>query len=64
MYATAYEIIEKNLSKKDTELLLPIMLQSFEKLKDNHPLKSQTGPAMRNDTRVMKKHLALSLTPT
>jgi hypothetical protein len=35
------------------------MLQSFEKLKDNHPLKSQTGPAMRNDTKVMKKHLAI-----
>jgi predicted short-subunit dehydrogenase-like oxidoreductase (DUF2520 family) len=59
MYATAYEVIEKNLSKKDTELLVPIMLQSFEKLKDNHPLKSQTGPAMRNDTKVMKKHLAI-----
>lgn len=59
MYVSAYEIIENNLSKKDTELLLPIMLQSFKKLKDNHPIKSQTGPAMRNDTKVMKKHLAL-----
>jgi len=59
MYVTAYEIIERNLSKKDSELLLPIMLQSFEKLKDNHPLKSQTGPAMRNDIKVIKKHLAL-----
>ncbi len=59
MYVTAYQIIEKNLSKKDTELLQPIMLQSFEKLKNNHPLKSQTGPAMRNDTKVMKKHLVI-----
>ena len=35
------------------------MSQSFDKLKDNHPLKSQTGPAMRNDIKVIKKHLAL-----
>lgn len=59
MYVAAYEIIENNLSKKDSELLQPIMSQSFDKLKDNHPRKSQTGPAMRNDTKVMKKHLAL-----
>jgi predicted short-subunit dehydrogenase-like oxidoreductase (DUF2520 family) len=32
MYVSAYEIIENNLSKKDTELLLPIMQQSFQKL--------------------------------
>jgi predicted short-subunit dehydrogenase-like oxidoreductase (DUF2520 family) len=59
MYVTAYEIIENNLSKKDSELLQPIMSQSFDKLKDNHPIKSQTGPVMRNDTKVIKKHLAL-----
>lgn len=59
MYVAAYEIIENNLSKKDSELLQPIMSQSFDKLKDNHPRKSQTGPAMRNDTKVIKKHLAL-----
>ena len=59
MYVSAYEIIENNLSKKDSELLQPIMSQSFDKLKDNHPRKSQTGPAMRNDIKVIKKHLAL-----
>lgn len=59
MYVSAYEIIETNLSKKDTELLLPIMQQSFQKLQTVHPSKAQTGPAMRNDKLVMKKHLQL-----
>ena len=59
MYVSAYELIENNLSKKDTELLLPIMQQSFQKLQTIHPKKAQTGPAMRNDKLVMKKHLQL-----
>lgn len=59
MYVSAYEIIEKNLNKKDTELLHPIMLQSFQKLQKIHPRKAQTGPAMRDDVIVMKKHFAL-----
>jgi len=59
LYVSAYEIIENNLSKNDTELLLPIMRQSFQKLETIHPKKAQTGPAMRNDKIVMKKHLQL-----
>lgn len=59
MYVAAYNIIEKNLSKKDTELLHPIILQSFHKLHKTHPKKTQTGPAMRDDAVVMKKHVAL-----
>lgn len=59
MYVAAFELLENNLSKKDTELLLPIMQQSFQKLKTVHPKKAQTGPAMRNDKLVMKKHLQL-----
>lgn len=59
MYVSAYELIENNLSKKDTELLLPIMQHSFQKLQIVHPKKAQTGPAMRNDKLVMKKHLQL-----
>lgn len=59
MYVSAYEIIETSLSKKDTDLLLPIMQHSFQKLQNVHPKKAQTGPAMRNDKLVMKKHLAL-----
>lgn len=59
MYVSAFEIIENNLSKKDTELLMPIMQHSFQKLQKVHPVKAQTGPAMRDDKLVMKKHLNL-----
>lgn len=59
MYVAAYDVIENNLSKKDTELLLPIMQHSFQKLQIVHPKKAQTGPAMRNDKLVMNKHLQL-----
>ena len=59
MYVSAYEIIENSLSKNDTDLLLPIMQHSFQKLQKVQPKKAQTGPAMRNDKSVMKKHLDL-----
>lgn len=59
LYVTAFELIEKSLSKKDTSLLAPIMLQSFRKLESIHPKQAQTGPAMRHDNVVMKKHLNL-----
>lgn len=59
MYVSAYDIIESKLSKKDTKLLLPIMQQSFQKLQSISPKMAQTGPAMRNDKLVMKKHLDL-----
>lgn len=59
LYVSSYEIIENNLGKKDTELLLPIMRHSFQKLEHVHPKKAQTGPAMRHDQTVMKKHLSL-----
>ena len=59
MYVSAYELIENNLSRKDTQLLLPIMQHSFQKLQTVQPKKAQTGPAMRNDKLVMKKHLEI-----
>lgn len=59
MYVSAYQIIENNIGKKDTDLLLPIMQHSFQKLEKIHPVKAQTGPAMRDDKLVMKKHLDL-----
>ncbi|MES2132500.1 MAG: DUF2520 domain-containing protein, partial [Bacteroidota bacterium] len=59
LYAAAFDFIEAHVSKKDTALLKPIMLQSFLKLESLSPKQAQTGPAMRNDQVVMKKHLAL-----
>ncbi len=59
LYASAFELVENNLSKKDTGLLKPIMQQSFNKLQTLRPKQAQTGPAMRHDKVVMKKHLDL-----
>ncbi len=59
LYDSAFRIIEKNLSKKDTQLLLPLMKQAFGKLTHLSPKHAQTGPAMRHDNVVIKKHLEL-----
>lgn len=59
MYVSAYQIIENHVGKNDTDLLMPIMQHSFHKLQNVHPRYAQTGPAMRNDKLVMKKHLNL-----
>lgn len=59
LYAAAFDLVEQELSKKDTELLKPIMQQSFNKLQTLSPRQAQTGPAMRNDRLVMNKHLGL-----
>lgn len=59
MYVVAYEIIEKNLTRRDTALLFPLMKQSFHKLENVHPLMAQTGPAKRQDKTVMQKHASL-----
>lgn len=59
LYAIAYQLVENSLSKKDTELLQPLMTQSFHKMLKLSPLKSQTGPAKRGDIVTINKHLKL-----
>ena len=59
LYHAAFSLIETTLSKKDSNLLLPMMAQSFHKLSIMTPKQAQTGPAMRKDTVVIKKHLEL-----
>jgi len=59
LYAAAFGFVEANLNKKDTALLYPLMKEAFAKLAKLSPKQAQTGPAMRHDTVVMKKHLAL-----
>jgi predicted short-subunit dehydrogenase-like oxidoreductase (DUF2520 family) len=39
--------------------LLPILQQTVEKLDVQSPLHAQTGPALRRDTVIMEKHVAL-----
>lgn len=57
LFVSAFDLIEKQVGVKETSLLRPILWQSLQKLQTLHPKQAQTGPAMRNDKRVMKKHL-------
>jgi predicted short-subunit dehydrogenase-like oxidoreductase (DUF2520 family) len=50
-YLTAQEI--------DTDLLLPIIEETLQKIHTAPPSKVQTGPAARGNREIIKKHLAL-----
>jgi predicted short-subunit dehydrogenase-like oxidoreductase (DUF2520 family) len=41
------------------KVLLPIVEETVENLKTQSPLKSQTGPASRNDKQILSNHIAL-----
>ena len=43
----------------DVELLDPILKETFSKITEIGAADSQTGPALRDDTETMQKHLDL-----
>ena len=54
-------VLGKKISKEsnfDFSLLLPLIQKTFSQI-DNNPLKLQTGPAVREDKKVMGKHLEI-----
>jgi predicted short-subunit dehydrogenase-like oxidoreductase (DUF2520 family) len=55
MYHTAQEICIQN--DVPFELLLPLIKETAAKIQDLSPLDAQTGPARRNSTGTLKKHL-------
>ena len=38
---------------------MPLLKETFQKLKKLNPKDSQTGPAIRNDSKTISKHLKL-----
>lgn len=44
-------------NKIDFNILKPLISETFEKIKNNTPYNVQTGPALRNDKNILKKHL-------
>ena len=56
-----YSIGEELLLEKglDFDLLKPLILETADKVVAHSPQSSQTGPAIRNNTNVINKHLAL-----
>ena len=54
MYGIAYQIFKENYL--EWSLIFPLLENTLEKAKQNNPTLVQTGPAMRNDITIMKKH--------
>ncbi len=56
-----YAIAEELLREKgiDFEILQPLILETASKAAYQSPVLSQTGPAIRNDTAIMDKHLSM-----
>ena len=57
LFALAEEFCVKE--QIDFALLLPLLQETVSRLKWGSPALSQTGPAMRNDTGTIEKHLQL-----
>ncbi len=57
MFAIAEEILNKH--QIDFKILMPLIEETLRKIKLNSPGKILTGPAARNDTGTIKKHLEL-----
>jgi predicted short-subunit dehydrogenase-like oxidoreductase (DUF2520 family) len=55
MYTISDEILSK--SNIDFKLLLPLINQTVRKLENNKPSNVQTGPAKRDDKKVINAHL-------
>jgi predicted short-subunit dehydrogenase-like oxidoreductase (DUF2520 family) len=43
----------------DFKLLVPLIQETAQRLDTMSPAQAQTGPAIRNDTATIEKHLAL-----
>ncbi|HEY9220881.1 MAG TPA: Rossmann-like and DUF2520 domain-containing protein [Lutibacter sp.] len=57
LYQIGHEICEQN--KVPFEILLPLILETANKITTLPPLEAQTGPAKRNDTKTIEKHTAM-----
>ena len=56
-----YTISEAILSKNDIDfdILKPLIIETAKKIQNNTASSMQTGPAIRNDEAVIKKHIDL-----
>jgi predicted short-subunit dehydrogenase-like oxidoreductase (DUF2520 family) len=57
MYTIAEELLREE--QIDFNILKPLILETAKKTQENSPATLQTGPAIRNDQEVIKKHLEL-----
>jgi predicted short-subunit dehydrogenase-like oxidoreductase (DUF2520 family) len=57
LFAIAAEIIEKE--GLNFEILKPLIQKTFENIENNKPSEIQTGPAVRADMEVIRKHIEM-----
>lgn len=57
MFAVAEEILKEH--QIDFEILIPLLNETVNKIQKSKPSSVQTGPAKRNDLKVIEKHLHL-----
>ena len=57
LYSIAQEILNKD--GLDLSILKPLIIQTAENIKNGNPKSLQTGPAIRGDQEVIKKHEAI-----
>ncbi len=55
MYKLADEYLAEN--RLSFDLLKPLIMETAEKIGELTPFNAQTGPAMRNNTKIMEEHL-------
>ena len=55
LYGIGYDLLEQE--GINPKVLLPLLHNTLDKLQTLHPWQSQTGPARRNDTEVMRSHI-------
>ena len=57
MLSLSQELLEKQ--ELDFDYLNPLVVETINKAIEQSPIKSQTGPAIRNDITIIKKHIEL-----
>jgi predicted short-subunit dehydrogenase-like oxidoreductase (DUF2520 family) len=57
MFVNAEEILKK--ADVSFDILLPLIAETVVKLNEVSPEEAQTGPALRNDKKILEKHLEL-----
>jgi len=57
MFAIAEEILQEK--QIEFDILIPLINETVAKIQKNSPIKNQTGPALRNDTKVLELHKEL-----
>lgn len=57
MFAIGNEICKEN--EIPFEIFKPLIRETFNKIEDLEPILAQTGPAVRDDSKTIKKHLDL-----